>query len=263
MSISSRKPQSGFTLIEMMVAAAIFMTICGAVLSLLNVAQKRYQTDSQVLSSFQEARLAIDQMSRDIGSAGYPPLNEFSAAATPAATQYATSPFAWSPGYPPTPCAVGTCTTPGNYDLIIETNISPESPCVGWVRYQLVGTTLFRGEVCKTAGDPSGPTTANGVMVPYVTNVMNNASAAQIAALNTAHPGLFPGGNPVPIFTYTCDNGTTGPVTCTAAGVNNLPSNIRDVGLNLIVESPQIDMQSGQIRAVSLHGRGRRVNPNQ
>lgn len=248
-------------MLEMMVAAAIFMTICGAVLSLLNVSQERYQSDSQVLSSFQEARLAVDQMSRDIGSAGYPPLNQF--AATPAATQYATSPFAWSPSYPTTSCAVGTCTTPGNYDLIIETNISPESACVGWIRYQLVGTTLFRGEVCKTIGDPAGPTTANGVMVPYVTNVMNNASAAQIAALSGTYPGLFPGGNPVPIFTYTCDNGTTGPVACTAAGANNSPKNIRDVGLTLIVQAPGVDAPSGQIRAVSLNGRARRVNPNQ
>jgi type II secretory pathway pseudopilin PulG len=269
MRISIRKTQRGFTLLEMMVAAAIFMTICGAILSLLNVAQKRYKTESEVLSTFQEARLAIDQMTRDIGNAGYPPHNQFAATAAPpvTVTEYATSPFAWSPSYnPQVNCALGVCTTPNNFDLIIETAIETDTgPCIGWIRYQLDSTTntLNRGVVCKTASsDPTTAFGAAGVMVPYVTNVMNNASAAEIAALNAVHPGLFPGGNPVPIFTYSCDDPPNAPKLCTTATLNN-PLNIRDVGLTLIVQSEALDMQTGQIRAVSLNGRVRRINPNQ
>lgn len=258
------KKQKGFTLIEMMISAGIFVTICGAVLSLLDVAQKRYQTDSQVLSAFQNARLAIDQITRDINDAGYPPRNQFGSALAPF-TNYASTPVAWSPNYLLAPCAVsaGTCISPGNFDLIIETDIDPQNNNgVEWVRYQLQGTTLLRGVVSKAAGiDPVAAT--GGAMAPYITNVMNNAPAAQIAAMNAVRPGLFPGGNPVPVFTYSCDNPTGQPVACAAAGANDTPINIRDVNITLIVLATQSDMQSGQIRAVSLNGRGHRVNPNQ
>jgi prepilin-type N-terminal cleavage/methylation domain-containing protein len=256
--------QAGFTLLEMMVGAAIFLVVSGAVMALLNVSQKRYKTDTQVLSAFQGARLAIDQMSRDINDAGYPPSSQFANPLTPT-SKYAQTPYAWSPGYlTATSCAIGTCTTPGNFDLIIETDVD-NSGNVSWVRYQLVNTTLYRGVVVKTVGvDANLATSAPGVMAPYVTNVMNNASAAQIASLNVDYPGLFPGGTAVPIFTYYCDlPNNTGVALCTGAGANNTPNNIREVGITLIVRSKGVDEQSGDIRAVTLNGMARRINPNQ
>lgn len=261
----NKNRQAGFSLLEMMVGAAIFLIISGTVMSLLGVAQKRYKTDSQVLSAFQEARLAIDQMSRDINDAGYPPPSQFSNPLTPL-SKYAQSPYAWSPGYlTPAACSVGnTCTTPGNFDLIVETDID-NSGNVSWVRYQLQTTTLYRGVVVKTVGvDPATATSAAGVMVPYVTNVMNNASAAQIASLNNDYPGLFPGGTAVPVFTYYCDlPNNAGVGLCTGAGANDTPNNIREVGITLIVRSQGVDEQSGDIRAISLNATARRLNPNQ
>jgi prepilin-type N-terminal cleavage/methylation domain-containing protein len=261
----NKSDQSGFSLLEMMVGMAIFLVISGAVMALLDVSQKRYKTDSQVLSAFQAARLAVDQISRDIGDAGYPPQSQFSNPLAPKSS-YAQTPFAWSPSYLVTPCTVGnSCTTPGNFDIIVETDID-NNGTVDWVRYRLVGTTLFRGVTPKTVGgDPNAATSLAGVMAPYVTNVMNNASPAQIAALNAAYPGLFPGGTAVPIFTYTCDTAdpTVGPVTCSVAGANNSPANIRQVGITLIVSTQGVDAQSGKIRAVSLNGMARRINPNQ
>ena len=259
----NQSQQSGFTLLEMMVGMAIFLVISGAVMALLDVSQKRYKTDSQVLSAFQAARLAVDQMSRDIDDAGYPPQSQFSNPTTPTSS-YTQTPFAWSPGYlVPAPCTIGTsCTTPGNFDIIVEADIN-NTGTVDWVRYQLVNTTLYRGVAPKTvAGDPVAAFTAPGIMAPYVTNVMNNAPAAQIATLNAAYPGLFPGGTAVPIFTYNCDT-AAGPVTCSAAGANNSPANIREVGIQLIVKTQGVDEQSGEVRAVSLNGMARRINPNQ
>lgn len=254
--------QKGFTLLETMVAAAIFLVISGAIMSLLTVSQKRYATDTKVLSAFQEARLAIDQMSRDIDDAGYPPQSQFSSPSTPTSS-YAQTPYAWEPSYITAPCTLGgSCTTPGDFDLIVETDVD-NSGTVSWVRYQLLGNTLYRGVAPKTqGGDPDAATSAPGVMAPYVTNVMNNGSAAQIAALNVAHPGLFPGGNPVPIFTYNCDT-NAGPQTCSTAGANNYPANIREVGILLIVQAPGVDEQSGLVRAISLNALARRINPNQ
>jgi prepilin-type N-terminal cleavage/methylation domain-containing protein len=256
--------QKGFTLLELMTALGIFLLVCGAAFTLLASSQQRYQTESQVLTSFQEARLALDQMVRDINDSGYPPP---SFAGTDV-TLYATSPFGWSPGYPGTTCTVGiSCITPGDFDVIIETNPTPTvagSP-VQWIRYQLNGTTLMRGAVNKVSGDDPSFDTASA-LAPLVENVVNNTCPAQLPACQSAFPNLFPGGNPVPIFSYTCDTPTLPqphPPPCISALGDNSPTNIRDVTIRLIVAAPMPDATSGLPREVILTGRGRRVNPNQ
>jgi prepilin-type N-terminal cleavage/methylation domain-containing protein len=253
-----KKKQSGFTLLEMLVSVLVFVLISGAMFQLLTTTQKKSQTDSQVRDTFQEARLGIDQIVRDINDAGYPPANHFSP--LPAVTGYAQSPVAWSPSYPLTACTIGgTCTTPGSYDIIFEEDYDG-SGTVKWVRYQLQGTTLWRGVTNKVAGlDPATATSAAGVMYPYVQNVMNNASAAQIAQIQATYPNMFPGANPVPIFNYTLD-ATVGASGCVAAASS--PCNVRDVQVTLIVQTPQRDAQNNVLRLVELNGRGHRLNPN-
>jgi prepilin-type N-terminal cleavage/methylation domain-containing protein len=250
--------QRGFTMLEMLIAIAVFMVVAGAAFGLLANSQKRYKTDSQALTSFQQARLGIDQIIRDINDAGFPPANHFSK--TPPADSYAITPLAWTPGYPGA-CTIGvTCTTPGDFDMIIETDY--DGTGLKWIRYQLVGTTLSRGVTAKVAGtDPGAATTAAGVMVPYVTNVVNNASNATIANIRTYYPSMVPGGVAQPIFQYTCDT-PGGPQPCPAAGASNSPVNVRDVQITLILQTPQNDLQTGAPQFVELSGRGRRINPN-
>jgi len=256
------KRQPGFTLVELLVSLGIFLLVIGAAFTLLGSSQNRYQTESQVLTSFQEARLALDQIVRDVNDAGYPPPSYVSTNFN----LFTITPFAWSPGYAGNvPCVIGTggggtCTTPGDFDLIIETNPNPQDPTcapscpVQWIRYQLQTPpavqvpTLMRGMIAKVpGGDPDGVTSAAGVLAPFVQNVVN--SPAQ------------------PIFSYTCDTSTapqSPPVLCPVApAVDNSPVNIRDVIINLIVATPQRDATTGQPRVVELSGRGRRVNPNQ
>lgn len=258
------KKQAGFTLIEMMVAVGIFVVIAGAMFELLWNSQKRYQTETQLLTSFQEARLGLDQIVRDASDAGYPPPNHFSL--LPTIDKYASSPVAWSPNYPATPCLIGTagggtCTTPGDFDVIFEGDIDG-SGVIWWIRYQLQQTTLYRGIARKTVGaDPATATSLAGVMLPYVTNVMNNASATQIAQFQTTYPAMFPGGTAQPIFQFMCDT-ASGPVLCQNAGGANSPANVRDVEITLIVQTPQRDAQSNAWRLVELNGRGHRINPN-
>lgn len=264
MKTMMRRGQRGFSLIELMISSAVFLVVAGSVLSLLVAAQKRYQTDSQVLASFQEARLGIDQVVRDVNDSGYPPPSRFSV--LPAANLYAVSPIAWDPGYTgAAPCAIGvSCATPGDFDLIIETQFDNNG--VQWIRYQLPAgtTTLLRGVVPKTAGaNPAAATTGAAVMLPYIQNVMNNATPAQIGAIQATYPTMFPGGNPVPVFSYTCDVPGAAPTNCPAAGASNAPANVRGVEITLIVQATTSDAQTKQLRAVELHGRGRRVNPNQ
>jgi type II secretory pathway pseudopilin PulG len=253
--------QAGFSLLEMMLSISLFIIISGAALGLLNMAQKRFQTEGQVLSSFQEGRLALDMIVRDINDSGYPAANQFGV--TPAVTNYAVTPVAWSP-VSANPCAVTVCASPGNFDLILE-ELDPTTNTMKWIHYQLVGTTLWRGTIDKAVAgagaDPLVATTGPGVMFPYATNVMNN-SGPQIALINAAYPGTFPGGAPLPIFTYYCDT-PNGPTPCTlAGGAYNLANNIREVEVTLIVLTQLPDMQSQRLRVVTLNGRGHRVNPN-
>lgn len=259
-----RAKQKGFTLLEVLVAVAIFTVICGAMFVLLNRSQMQYQSEAQLLNSFQQARLGLDQIARDVNDAGYPPQNHF--AVTPPGNLYANSPVAWSPNYPAAVCQIGTagggtCASPTDFDVIFEGDV--DGTGVKWIRYQLRGTVLMRGVANKVAGaDPVATTSAVGVMLPYVLQVMNNATLAQIAQFRAVYPAMFPGGIPVPIFQYNCDT-QTGPTLCQNAGANNFPANVRDVEITLIVQTLQVDAQTGMPRLVELNGRGHRINPNQ
>ena len=264
MTAMSQQKARGFTVMELMIATAIFLVICAAMFSLLQLSQQKYSSETQLSGAFQETRLAIDQIVRDFNVSGYPAQSLFSA--LPADTsQYVVSPVAWNPNYAASPCFIGTagggtCATPGDFDLIVETNLG-NGAGVSWIRYQLIGTTLFRAVVSKTAGDPAAATSAPGVMVPFLTNVMNNPSASQQAQIVASYPGMFPGGGPQPIFKYTCDT-PAGLQPCPAAGNYGIPNNIRDVDVGLIVMTRQRDLQTQLPKLVELNGRGHRVNPS-
>jgi prepilin-type N-terminal cleavage/methylation domain-containing protein len=277
--ISNR--ERGFTLIELLTALGIFLLITGAAFTLLSSSQQRYQTESQVLNSFQEARLGLDQMVRDINDAGFPPPTFINSDPT----KVTSTPFAWSPGYPNNPCQIGTagggtCTTamdfaPGDFDIIIETEPNPQDPAcapncqVQWIRYQLQGTTLMRGMAPKVpGGNPDFAFAGQYAVVPFVQNVVNNSPNLQIGLyqLSVSSPTVFPGGNPVPIFQYTCETPSApqNPLPfCKDAGADNSPKNVRDVMITLIVAAPLPDATTGRPRLVQLEGRGRRINPNQ
>ena len=253
----------GFTVLELMVASAIFLVLCGTMFELLQLSQKKYTNESQLSGAFQETRLAIDQITRDFNVAGYPSKGVYSS--VPAdSSQYAIGPVASDPNYATTkPCYVagagaGTpCTTPGDYDLIVETNLGSG---VSWIRYQLIGTTLYRSVVPKTAGaDPIAATSTPKVMVPFLTNVMNNA-AAQIPQIVADYPAMFAGGAQ-PVFKYNCET-SVGFQPCALAGDGGIAKNIRDVDITLIVMTRQRDMQTQRLELVELTGRGHRVNPN-
>jgi prepilin-type N-terminal cleavage/methylation domain-containing protein len=263
-NLGQKQDQKGFTLVELLVSSVIFLLLAGAAFSLVGTSSQRFKTDSQVLTSFQEARLGIDQITRDISDAGFPPQNHFNSAIVPAtpATSYAATPFAWSPGYP-VPCTTGgTCTSPTGFDLIIETD--SDGTGVKWIRYKLPAgdTTLYRAVVPKTVGDPDISTSGADVLLPYIQNVMNNGTGAQIAKIRAVYPAMFPGGNPVPVFAYTID----APSAALAGGctaIANAPCNIRDVNIVLIVQSLSTDAKTQAVRLVELHGLAHRVNPAQ
>lgn len=233
----SRAPK-GFTLLELLVATAIFMVICAAMFGLLQISQQKYVVENQLSGTFQEAHLAMDQIVHDINISGYPSLNMFSY--TPPSTSYAVAPLAWDPNYPSSDCQIGsTCSpTPGDFDLIVETNLGGS---VSWIHYQLQNTTLLRGVVAKTAGaDPVSATAfSTGLLTPLVNNVVNNAAQ--------------------PIFVYSCST-PTGSQPCTTAGAYNAPKYISDVDITLIVQTQERDPQTQSFKVIELTGRGHRTN---
>lgn len=255
--------QRGFSLLEMLVVVFVFTVITGAVFGLLNVSQQRYKMESEFLDSFQSARLGLDQMTRDIHTAGYPPVVTLPPAVACASPQLVAYPFAWSPGYldpnclgvAPIQCAVGGaggCTIPGPFDLITEADVDPENTNgVEWVRYRLnqATNTLERGVASKVAGgNPAVATLA--VMIPYVENVMNSTTAAEMGQIQASHPLMFPGNLPVPIFQYVFDVGGT------------TPGLIREINITLIVRAPNPDPRTNQLRVLTLTGLARRFNPS-
>lgn len=259
-----KRRQHGFTIMELMIATAVFLVICGAMFGLLQISQRNYGNESQVSGTFQESRLAVDQIVRDFNQAGYPPLGMFSE--TPSAANYALGPVAWSPGYPTVSCVIGTagggtCATPGDFDLIVEAGTPGNG--VSWIRYELVNGVLYRAMVPKVAGaDPATATSAPGVMMPFVSNVLNVPTGAQLAEINAVYPTMFPGGaTAVPIFQYMCDTGA-GTQPCPVAVGANSPSNIQDVDITLIVGTPTQDVQTQKLKIVELNGRGHRLNPS-
>jgi prepilin-type N-terminal cleavage/methylation domain-containing protein len=243
--------ERGFSLVELLMVVVVFTVITGAVFTMLNAAQQRYRMEAAVLEAFQDARLGLEQVARDIHSAGYPPANAYEdPGATPA--NLIAMPFAWSPGYPNAACMVNaTCAVPGPFDLVIESDIDPQNNNgVEWVRYRLDGTTLERGVASKVAGgDPLAAT--EGVMLPYIENVMNNAGADLMNRIRESHPDMFPGNQPVPVFTYPDLDGTA------VYSVREL----REVQISLIVRAPGVDPRTGQLRVVNLTGLARRLNP--
>jgi prepilin-type N-terminal cleavage/methylation domain-containing protein len=256
----------GFTMLEMLVSMGIFLIICGAMFELLQLSQKKYNSEGQLTAAYQDARLAVDQIVRDVSVAGYPPASIYTGAAPIPHDQFALFPVAWSPNYSvTTPCTIvpgggGTCSTPGDYDLILETRLAGDN-FVSWIWYHLDANkfTLYREVVRKNSGDPLAAVTGGGTMTALLDNVMNNPGS-QLAQITATYPGMFPLGGPQPIFQYTCDT-PQGPQPCNQAGAYNLSKNIRDVDVTLIVKTPQQDMQTGAMKLVELSGRGHRVNP--
>src|SRR6267142_3338763 len=222
----SRQPENGYSLVELLVATVLFTIIAGTIFSLLFSAQLRYSSESGLTTAFQQANVAIDQITRDLHSAGYPPPSSFGPGVALTNPQLMALPFSWSPGYPNTPCTVrASCgAVPGDYDLILETDTG-DGRGVQWIRYSLQGTTLMRGMTPKIQfADPVASTSTN-VMLPYLDNVMNG-----------------PANSALPIFSYRFD--------CTNPLVPSQPSNICRVNIALIVQAAQPDPQTGQFRAI-------------
>jgi Tfp pilus assembly protein PilW len=63
---------SGFSLVELLIALIVMMLVVGVTLNGVNRVQKRNQSEAGKLDMTQQAREGLDQMVRDLHQAGYP-----------------------------------------------------------------------------------------------------------------------------------------------------------------------------------------------
>jgi type II secretory pathway component PulJ len=250
---SLKRKDLGFTLLELMVATTLFVVITGVVFAVIIATQARYKAEKEYMGAFQQANVAIDQITRDIHGAGFPSkiiYNTSVQGTSSNRTRWAV-PVAWAPNYTTnSPCVIGsTCTSPGSFDLILEEN---QGSGVVWIRYKLSNNILYRGVAAKTTVDPITATGLNGVLVPYLENVMNNASSAEIATITTSYPGTFPGGTAVPVFTFPQYQGAV-----------QAPPNIHNINIALIVQAPNKDLQTQGVRIATFTAQASTINPYQ
>lgn len=285
--------QSGFSLIEIMVVLFIFLIVTGAVFGLLSVAQVRYRAEQQFLDSLQGARLGIEQLTRDIHRAGFPPRSAYDdiIPTNPAA--------AWvtAGGVPVTSVAVpflgmvgnnvdqtctvnggaNPCTIPNPFELVIETDLDPENTVtpeqVEWVYYRLdtpgngvvspptgggASRTLYRRVVPKTCAGPPF------VLVPMTCVTSGPGTVTAPVGLGTPmvdnvvqDPGVAVGPANPAVFTYVCrdmDNDGAPDPTCT-------PENIEEIYMVLQARAISPDIQTGGVRALTLQSVARVLNP--
>ena len=69
----SKSKESGFTLVELMIAMTIGLIIMAALSSTFLMQRKIYDVQEQTVEMMQNARAAMDMMSREIRMAGYDP----------------------------------------------------------------------------------------------------------------------------------------------------------------------------------------------
>ena len=73
MYYSSKNKQSGFTLVELLIAMTIGLIILAALSSTFLMQRKIYDVQEQIVEMVQTARAAMDMMTREIRMAGYDP----------------------------------------------------------------------------------------------------------------------------------------------------------------------------------------------
>ena len=163
--MQTRRPISthGFSLLELLIALAVFSFIVGGIFSNLSQSQTRYQFEQEVAEVQQTARNAADIMEREIKLAGFP------------IASYYDSSLNWTSANSER-VAAGFITL-GATNLVFEADLL-EDGIVDRVEYRLNGTTLERSARDKTAG--------GGAPAAVYQTLATNVTALTFSYLNSS-----------------------------------------------------------------------------
>jgi len=214
-----RRNESGFSILELVVAVAIFSVIMGVMFQQVDQAQQTSTTERARLDVFQEARAFMDLMSRDLHEAGYPSPRSFAVGVLTADPALPRSPYAAD-----SRAAVGL-TKVGPGDLWFEGDVDGTGT-VSVIQYRLETDgdgcpCLRRSQQPKVNGDPLAQVHVDQVEVQHVQN----------------------GSDASPVF-FAFAHGSTGTPLTLPIDFNSDPSAIASVDtikVSLTVESPTPD----------------------
>ena len=169
----------GFSLLELLIALAVFSFIVGGIFSNLTQSQTRYQFEQEVAEVQQTARNAADIMEREIKLAGFP------------IASYYDSALNWTSANSER-VAAGFITL-GATNLVFEADLL-EDGIVDRVEYRLNGTTLERSARDKTAGG-GAPAAVYQTLATNVTaltfSYLNSSGSATTAPADVRSVGIL------------------------------------------------------------------------
>ncbi len=223
MSIELHHNERGFSILELVVAVAIFSVIMGVMFQEVDQAQQTSTSERAKLDVFQEARSFMDLMSRDLHEAGFPSPRNFAPGVLTANPSLPRSPYSADHRV-----AVGL-TKVGPGDLWFEGDVDGTGRVqVVQYRYETTGSNcpcLRRSQQDKTDADPLAQVHVDQVEVQ---NVKNGTDAS-------------------PIF-FAFAHGSTGTPLTLPIDFNNNYNQIASVDtikVMLTVESPTRDPKTG------------------
>ena len=217
-----RTRQSGYTLLELLITMAVFMTISGAAFQALNTISTRRRQEEVKVDIAQETRDFMDEMARDVRNSGYPGLRMYSGCANGGACVLGGNPLN-SPDVAAGLVAVSAT------DVLFEGDMNQDGN-VDSVRYTLQagpgGTcpcSIRRSQVNKIAAAPTGQPTNYNVEMDNVINSAGGAAAYPIAG-NTpwgaANDTVYATYKIPPVFTFFDASNTAVAVPPDLAGGN-------------------------------------------
>ena len=173
MNRSTRLAQHGFSLIEMMMVILILSIITGVVFNYVVTVQKRYHTEEARLDIQQESREFLDQMVRDLHTAGYPNFRISGTGGVAPNPANALDPVANNPKV-----AVGLVAV-SYTDILFEGDVDG-SGSISSMRYTLQTATpnfcpcsIGRSQQPKQAGSPLSNDLGGPQLLRYATQVQN------------------------------------------------------------------------------------------
>jgi len=257
----------GFTLLEMMIALAILSLILAVIFQNIDMIQKRYNTEDSKTDAIQESREFVDQITRDLATAGFPD-----------GTMYGNPP----PSVLSTNRAVGLVAISAT-DIILEGDVDGDGT-VNVIEYQLASNsgncpcTLKRSVISKDG------VTATLSLTPTfnteVENVLNSTGSGNTPytitgsdAYGATFDTTYTNYKVYPVFQYLDVTGntitgipndltTTGTPSNQTTGSNfTLLARVRSVVVTVNVISNLPDQQTHQYPAFSLRGVALILNP--
>ena len=258
MSRHSQQGQHGFSLMEMLIVVAVLSLVMGAIFSTILDGMKKYRLEENRVNTTQESREFLDQIVRDLHSAGYPGLKMF----TPSALT--------APAVNNSNVAAGLVAVSAT-DIWFEGDIDDNGQVLS-VRYTLQANAngncpcvMMRSAMPKITAAPSAQNVNYNTQLQNVINSTGGAAPYAIDG-NTIFNGasvtndtLYASYKTVPVFTFFDQNGNAIAVPNDLQGGNlNTGVNVANgntvrmisVALNLL--SAQQDLQTHLRSGVSM-----------